>query len=305
MEKENFIISENIEKTFHASDKTFYFAKINIHGNIFKPDLEELIETEIPRVIENAKEIKLKSSTISFTDINRININKKTFIIGHVTISKKERLRYKKGQTTFIANTEHEVANSAMFIYDLKSEILAFTTTTKLSVNSFIDYFTRLLSNDEIVGKVVINLIPDHYDIIRELQSFDKITYVKFSLIHPNPGNRFYNLYSQLVKEVSAKEMDVVYKDEVDGLKVEIENETIKTAAINQGVELVNAGYGEVELKGENYTYVESGKKRKTKKKITKKKSFSSKKSTKKLPLKGSTTSEAIKKVATFIDKLL
>lgn len=304
MEKE-INISENIEKTFHASDKTFYFAKVNIHGNIFKPDLEELIEVEIPRVIENAKEIKLKQSTISFTDINRAVVDGKTIIIGHVTISKKEKIRYKDGSNTFIANTEHEVANSAMFIYDLKSEILAFTTTSKLNVNSFIEYFTRLLSRDEIVGKVVIKLIPDSFDIIKEFQLVDKITYVKFTLIHPNPGKKHYNLYKELVKETSAKQIEVAFEDKVEGLTVEIENKEIKTQAINQGVELVNAGYGEVELKGENYSYVESGNKRKRKKKITKSRRFNSKKSTKKLTVKGLRTSEAIKKVTNFINEIL
>ena len=56
-----------LAESFVTSDKIFYFAKINIHGNIFKPNLDELIHTEIPRVIEAAQDIKLKNSTISFT----------------------------------------------------------------------------------------------------------------------------------------------------------------------------------------------------------------------------------------------
>ena len=305
MEKDVLEISEKIEQSFNASDKTFYFAKINIHGNIFKPNLDELIEEEIPRVIENAQEIKLKHSTISFTDINRLNIDGNITIIGHVTNSKKERLRYKDGTKTFVASTEHEVANSAMFIYDLKSEILAFTTASKISVNSFIDYFTNLLSNDDKVGKVIIKLIPENYDIIKEIKSVEKITYIKFSLIHPNPGKRHYNLYKQLVKDTSSREMEVSFKDDADGLTVKIEEDQIKTDAIKYGVDLVESGYGEIEMRGENYSYIESGKNRRTKKRVSKKKRFNSKTSNKKLSLKGIRTSAAIKKVTEYINNIL
>jgi len=292
-------------ESFQASDKTFYFAKVNIHGNIFKPNLHELINEEIPRVIENAKDIRLKHSTVSFTDITRKTIDGNTIILGHVTNSKKEKLRYRDGSHTYLARSEQELANSAMFIYDLKSEIIAFTTNSRINVHSFLHYFTKLLSQDEVVGEVVIKLIPEDYDIIREILAVEKVTYIKFSLIHPNPGKRHYNLYQKMVDDTSSKEIEISFKDEKDGLNVQVENEKIVNETIKDGVDLVHSGYGEVELKGENYAYVESGKVRKTKKKITKKRKFNSKTSNKKLTLRGVTTERAINKVLDYINNLL
>ncbi|KGR88743.1 hypothetical protein [Lysinibacillus boronitolerans] len=294
-----------IAESFVTSDKVFYFAKINIHGNIFKPNLDELIHTEIPRVIEAAKDIKLKHSTISFTDIIRKEINNRTVIIGHLTNSKKEKLRFKSGSNTFVSNTDNEVANSAMFIYDLGSEILSFTTTTKIGVDQFIKHFTSLLSQDEVVGEVVIKLIPEEYDIIEEIKAIDKITFLKFSLIHPNPGKRHYNMYQKMVKETSSKEMEISFKDEKDGLKIKNEKETIENETVNDGIEMVQSGYGEIEVRGENISYVDSGKKRKTKKRIVKRKKFNSKNSNKKLSVKDSSSSKAFEKVVDFIIKNL
>jgi len=305
-EKKTTVDYENkIAESFVTSDKVFYFAKINIHGNIFQPNLEELIHTEIPRVIESAKDIKLKHSTISFTDIIRKEVNNRTVIVGHLTNSKKEKLRFKNGANTFVSNTDNEVANSAMFIYDLGSEILSFTTTTKINVQQFIKYFTSLLSQDEVVGEVVIKLIPEEYDIIEEIKAIDKITFLKFSLIHPNPGKRHYNMYKKMVKETSSKEMEISFKDEKDGLKIGNDEETIGNETVNDGIEMVQSGYGEIEVRGENISYVESGKKRKTKRKVVKRRKFNSRNSNKKLSVKDGSSTKAIDKVIDFVIKYL
>jgi len=305
-DNESTVVENKIAESFVTSDKVFYFAKINIHGNIFKPNLEELIHTEIPRVIESAKDIKLKNSTISFTDIIRKEINNRVVLIGHLTNSKKEKLRFKNGSNTFVSNTDNEVANSAMFIYDLKSEILTFTTTTKIGVHQFIKHFTNLLSQDEVVGKVVIKLIPEEYDIIEEIKAIDKITFLKFSLIHPNPGKRHYNMYQKMVKETSSKEIEISFKDEKDGLNIGTEEETIGNETISDGIQMVQSGYGEIEFRGENISYVESGKIRKTKKRLINKKRFNSKNSNKKLHVKGVSSTKAIEKVINYsINNLL
>ncbi|RIJ65498.1 hypothetical protein [Rummeliibacillus sp. POC4] len=281
--------------------RQFYFAKINIHGNIFKPNLEELIETEIPRVIKSATDIKMKKRTLSFTDINEDKINNRSIILGNVTTSKFENLRVKDGQQTYFSKPNKELASSSMFIYDLEKEIIAFESTGKINLDQFIKFFTQLLSQDEIVGEVVIKVFPEEYHIIKELQEIEKIKSIKFNLIHPNPRSKHYNMYEKMVTDTGAKKVDITLRDEREGLDVLIEGSEIKTQTVSDGVAMVESGYGDLEIHGENYTFVPSGKKRKTKKRITQKKSFNSKKSKKHLTFTNEKQGKIVSKVVQYI----
>lgn len=342
MNNEQFSITEETQKIFNTSNKTFHFAKVNVHENIFSENLDNIIKYEIPRVIKNATDIKLNSSTISFTDIVLTQIEDKATIIGHLTNSKREKMRLKDGSTTYFTISEKEIANSALFIYDVESEILAFTTAVKISVDDFINYFTKLLSQDPLIGTVVIKTLPENYDLIKEFKILDKVTFVKFALIQPNPRARHYNLYNRIIGETKAKTLDIVLKEYDDGIdigitkkdsvKVTTENaeashdqltlpiedntnheatdETNDEEQFNQpisdGIELVNNGYGEIVIKGETYSYVlkESKRKGNIVRKVPHKKTFKSKESIKKLPVKGLDTMQAIKKVAQYIKSL-
>lgn len=290
---------------FLISDKKFLFAKVNIHGNIFSANLDQLIQHEIPRVIKSANDYRLKNSTISFTDVQQVTVNQRRVIIGHLTYSKRESLRYKDGPKTYMSKTEKEVANSALFIYDIDSEILSFTTTNKINSDTFIKYFTTLLSQDDLVGQVKIKIIPEKYDIIRQIKQLDKVTYLRFSLIHPNPGNRHYNLYKEIIKNTSAKEVDVTFRDEKDGLELSdidsTDDKDNKIHPISDGLDMIEAGYGDIEIKGVNISYIESGTKRKTKKKIEKRRMFNSKTSYKTLTLNKINSKDAINKVINHI----
>ena len=345
MEKDKFLITEETQNIFNTSNKTFYFAKVNVHENIFSEDLDNIIKNEIPRVIESATDIKLNSSTISFTDIIKTQIEDKTIIMGHVTNSKKEKMRFKEGPTTYFTMSEKEIANSALFIYDIESEILAFTTASKISIADFITYFTKLLSQDPMVGTVIIKTLPERYDLIKEFKVLDKITSVKFSLIQPNPRTRHYNLYNKIIGETKAKTLDVTIKEDSDGIDIgvtkKVSNQKITqeedspkqltlpleestslqmqdessnqefsndeeqfNQPISDGIELVNNGYGEIVIKGETYSYISQGGKRKKEKKISHKKTFKSKESIKKLAVKGLDTFRAINKVVQYIKDL-
>ena len=57
------------------SKRTFYAAKINIHGNILSPNLIELIEIHIPRVILKQKpDLKIHTWNWTFTDVKQFKI---------------------------------------------------------------------------------------------------------------------------------------------------------------------------------------------------------------------------------------
>lgn len=80
--------------------RVFYAAKINIHGNIFSQDLDELIKVHIPRVILESDSIKVNTWNWSFTDIENKEINGRQLITGNVTKSKHTTQKVRMGQKT-------------------------------------------------------------------------------------------------------------------------------------------------------------------------------------------------------------
>lgn len=262
--------------------RTFYFAKINIHGNIFSPDLEDLIAIHIPRVIKEVNTIKLSSYNWSFTDLKEINILNSLIIHGNVTKSKHAKQKIKDGKKTYEKRSDDELAETAYFVYDLNNEILVFETNSKITIDAFITFFTRLLSQDTIIGEVIIKPIPIQYEIIKQLLSFDKVTQISFELIHPNPGKKEFNSYNELIHGANLKKLDITMSNTEEGIKLSDQNNNdVTNPIITDGIDLVERGYGEIDIIGENYTSTLS---RKNKKKTqTKKRKFSSKKSIKKL----------------------
>lgn len=262
--------------------RNFYYAKINIHGNIFSPDLDNLIEIQIPRVIKDVSTIKLNSYNWSFTDLKEETIQGRNLIHGNVTKSKYANQKVKEGKSTYQKRSENELAETAFFIYDLKNEILVFETNSRITIQSFIDLFTRLLSQDTIIGKVIINPIPIEYKIISELLSYDKVTQISFNLIHPNPGKKAFNAYNNLIYGADLKELDIKMTNYDEGIKLSDDDSTeISNPIITDGIDLVEQGYGEIDIHGENYTYTMT--KRNKRKRNVQKRFFSSKKSIKKL----------------------
>lgn len=273
-------MSENWKLLFLPGKHIFYFAKINVHEKIEDKNLKNIINSEIPRVIKNATDLKIGQSTISFTDVEEITIVDTNFIRGNLTTSKKENLRVKDGRTTYLEKSDKELANSAMFLYAVESEILAFETIANINQKKFIELFTKLLGQDSKIGEVKINIIPEDYKIVQELIIPDKIKSIEFSLIKPNPRARQYNTYKRIIDETSAKKATIKIEDIKDGLEVKIDDHgKVETKSIEDGIELVEKGYGTVEIRSESYTRVPSGKKRKTTKKITKLRKFNSSKS--------------------------
>lgn len=290
-----------------TTSRTFFAAKINIHGNIFSPDLQELIDIHIPRVIKDSKPIKSGNWNWSFTDIEEIPIeDSKTVIIGNVTKSKQATQKVRQGSRTVKKKSDDEIAHTAFFVYDPSNEILAHETTGYINTPEFIRLFTRLLSEDSLVGEVKIIPIPEPQTIRKEFLTMDKITSVKFHIIHPNPGEDEFNLYQKLIDETNSKEVDINLENK-DGLniqKVELNNgnDGIEFKdTIEHGIKLIEAGYGDVEIKGADEVVVENKNKKKV---VQKKKTYTSRKSTRKISLNEYDKEKLVTKVYNFIYKV-
>ncbi|MDE0581514.1 hypothetical protein ON064_00425 [Planococcus sp. A6] len=260
------------------ANRKFFIAKVNIHGNIFSQNLDELIKVHIPRVILNPEEIKINTWNWSFTDVANYVINDKNLIIGNVTKSKFKKQKFKDGGKTFLSVSENELAETAFFVYDPENELLVHQSNTSISAPEFRNFFTRLLSRDTYVGEVIINPIPIPYKIKDELKSYDKITRIAFHLIHPNPGKKEFNLYNQIIDGVQLKELDIDMKNK-DGIDI-YEDESTEQSNLNEviedGINLVEKGYGDIDINGYNETTIQGKRKPKKVKNIRKFKSSSS-----------------------------
>ncbi|MED1201986.1 hypothetical protein [Heyndrickxia acidicola] len=245
--------------------RKFYIAKVNIHGNIFSQNLDELISYHIPRVLLNPVPIKIHTWNWSFTDVEQINYEGHNLIIGNVTKSKRKPQKYKLGSKTFVETSENELAETAFFVYDAKSELLVHESNASISAFEFRNFFTNLLSNDSYVGDVRINPIPIPFKIKDELISYDKVTKISFHLIHPNPGpgREEFNLYNKIIHDSHLKELDIEMKNK-DGINIYVSNSTYNptfTEVIEDGITLVERGYGDIDISGYN-EYTIQGKKK-------------------------------------------
>jgi hypothetical protein len=239
--------------------RTFFAAKINVHANIFSQDLFEIIRRHIPRVILESKPLKINSWNWSFTDVEKIIINDNEIITGNVTKSKFTSQKVKIGDRTEKRKTDYELAHTAFFMYDPQSEILAHESTGSISAYEFRELFTKLLSSDPYVGDVIINPIPIPQKIREEFLAIDKITKVQFHLIHPNPGKKEFNLYQGIINENGLKQLHIEMENK-DGFEVGKTNkdtgEVVFKESIENGIALVESGYGSIDVKGFNQTIV-------------------------------------------------
>ncbi|QIC07641.1 hypothetical protein GOP56_19950 [Brevibacillus sp. 7WMA2] len=311
--------------------RTFYAAKINVHENIFSQDLDKIIEYEIPKTIMESKTIKLKSWNWTFTDINQIIHQGRKIIFGNVTKSKYKQLKVRIDTVTTNVISEHELAYTAFFIYDLESEILAHESTSSISVKEFLNLFTYLLSQNPVIGEVIIKSITEDQFIRKELLSIQKVTQIQFHLIHPNPGRRkSFNLYQKMIHQNRLKSLDIkmTNKDGVEIIEEQLDfkNDSEKdtsttdqhsdtsthekhessnttlgkklTTYIEYGIQLVESGYGEIKIKG----FDETIRKGKTKNYIDKKpRNFSSENSIRRINVTEDEPVRLRSKLVTFI----
>jgi len=285
--------------------RTFYAAKINIHGNIFSQNLQELIHIYIPNTILESVPIKVNTWNWTFTDVKEVISNDRKIIVGNVTKSKYQNQTVRINTVTKRVKSEHELAYRAFFVYDPIGEILAHESTSSISANEFIYMFKNLLSRNPLIGEVKIVPVPEPFMIRKEILSIEKLTQVNFHLIHPNPGKQEFNLYQRMIKENRLKELDIkmTNKDGLDLSSKETitnvhENKPTFTNAIEDGIALVEAGYGQVEVRGYDEVKIQGKKKELTRKQ---RRAFSSKRSVRTLKSSERDNSRLLPRIVDFI----
>lgn len=285
------------------SKRTFFAAKVNIHGNILSPNLDELINVFIPRVILKSEPMKIGTWNWTFTDVEEVFVDNQRLITGNVTKSKFSTQKIRIGQKTEQRESEFELAHTAFFVYNPQGEILAHESTGSISAKEFRDLFTRLLSRDPHVGEVKIMPIPSPHKIRTEIMSIEKVTMLHFYLIHPNPGKEEFNQYQQIIDDAGLLELEIKMVNN-NGIAIEdkIENGQIQLKqSIENGIFLVEAGYGDIDIKGHDEIIIPPAGRRKRKKVNKKKRSFSSRNAVRFIKISENDRGALLKGVVSFI----
>lgn len=285
--------------------KSYVASKVNVHENIFSIDLEEIISIHIPRVIKESPIKKSKSFSWSFTDVRMIKDEyDEDYLVGNLTKSKKSSIKSKVGNETMNIEHPYEVAQTSNFFYHPRTEILVHEVNSHFSEYEFIGYFSELLSKDPVIGEVKIIPLPEPYEIRNELKSIENVTSIRFKLIHPNPGKKEFNLFQEIINTTSAKELDITITNP-EGLKPNediIDQNQVLTSIpidpIESGIQLCEKGYGNANIKGHEYYYVQ-GKRKKLKRKKIKK--FDSNRSFRKITVNDFGEERLLSRIRSFI----
>ncbi|MGG1639762.1 hypothetical protein ACIFQM_00405, partial [Paenibacillus sp. NRS-1782] len=280
---------------------------------------------------------RVNTYNLSFTDVEEIEHEKNKLIVGNITKSKHAPQKVRIGSTTGVVRSEYELARTSFFVYHPQNEIIVYEVNSSIKDTDFRVFFTKFLSKDHLIGEVKIKPVPEPYQIRTELESIQTITSVHFQLIHPNPGKKDFNLYNQIIHENKLKELDIkmvnnqglqlkalpkveqlterdnfepiilstyIELDEIEERKQEtVSTEESKdeeyTQSIENGIHLVESGYGSVEIKGfDIVTLPGKGKKSKKRKK---KRTFSSNRSVRKITTNEYSQNGLITRILNFI----
>ncbi|WP_028592379.1 hypothetical protein [Paenibacillus massiliensis] len=320
--------------------KTFYAAKINVHENIFNQNLQEIIRVHIPKAILAMPTIRVNSFNLSFTDVVETIFEGNRIIAGNITKSKHSSQKVRIGSSTNIVKSEYELAKTSFFVYHPESEIICYEVNSSINDDEFRSFFTKILSRDNIIGEVIIKTIPEPYKIRSEIQAMQTVTTIHFQLIHPNPGKDAFNLYNKIIKDNQLKELEIKMfnkkgvvlrstlpvieefsgqNEEVIILKpyIDLNEEKDKSMpnpifdngaetgefneSIENGISLVESGYGAVSIKGFDEITIPSAGKGKRKKKIKKNRFFSSQRSVRMIKTDEYSQERLIRRIINFI----
>ncbi|WP_058300597.1 hypothetical protein [Gorillibacterium timonense] len=278
--------------------KVFYASKVNVHANIFSQNLNDIIEIHIPRAILSAPSLKKGSYNWSITDVNKVLVEGSELITGNLTKSRYASMKKRDGMNTKDIVTDFEVAHTSRFFYHPVSEIIVHEFSSYINEEDFISIFQQLIGRDVYIGEIKVILIPEPHKIRSELKSIQKVTSIHFHLIHPNPGKKEFDLYNNLINQHDLKELDLCMANR-DGMKISDKNDPDHlTDAIESGIQLVETGYGGVDIKGFDEVKVKGKRKDKI---VREQRAFLSRKSIRKITVNEFGEEVLLSRIRSFI----
>ena len=232
-----------------------YFAKVSINSDVYNIYEDHMAKDRILDslffAIDQEKNVQMEDEEL----VKFIHIDKdidKRFIAGRVVkIFEDEIQIYDKTSDDVAPLPTKALARSITFFFDLRSEIVAFTTTKTISKNKFIRYFSALINSYS--QDVEFELFLKHNsDILNEhIKRFKHVSNVDFTLIPPN-GNKdaFDDLFAKNgdeIQEMGATKIQQSFSVSKKGAGMNM-NSTLMQRIIKG----IANGFGKISITGKN-----------------------------------------------------
>lgn len=233
-----------------------YFAKININSKIFDVYKERVSADDILKeLFDNIdQEKRLKVDEKDNIWVKFINIEKdydKNFIAGRVLQIFEDDIEIydeKCDDTTPLPSKN--LARTITFFFDLRYEIIAFTTSQRFSKKKVVEYFQKLINSYSKITFEVF-LLQDRDLIYNKIKAFKKISKINIVLIPPNSNkDEFIELFPKNYEEIS----------EIGATKIEQnflatrtpDGVNIKSGFFNRVISAISKGFGSIKISGQN-----------------------------------------------------
>ena len=235
--------------------RVMYFAKVSINSNIYDiykdPMAKDKILNELLLAINQEKNVPIGDDAwIKFIHIEK-DIEKR-FIAGRIVKIYEDEIQiYDKGRDDVTPLPTKELARSVTFFFDLRSEIVAFTTAKSISKNKFINYFSALVNSYSSHAEFEVFLKHNSNILKEQIQKFSHVHNVEFTLIPPN-GNKeaFDDLFAKNgaeLKETGATKVQQSFSASKKGTGM-----NMKSALFQRVIEGVANGFGVISITGKN-----------------------------------------------------
>lgn len=231
-----------------------YFAKVNINDEIYE-------------VYKNTNKLQniLDNLMYSFNTGEIVDLPKSKGSIKFITVEKELDQRYIYGRLIKVYKDElqyyddanddltdlptDKLVRSATFYFDLKTEIVAFTTTQFFGPKQFCLFFEMLINKCVGEERFKVFLLKDADNFKEKLKQFKKITEVNVTIVPKNPGRENFNSMfanPEAVQSTGAK----IYKQTFKADGKDENGLNMDNYYMNNTINGVMDGYGDMKVIG-------------------------------------------------------
>lgn len=234
-----------------------YFAKVNINSEIYNiynnPELADEILKNLFKSIGQDKRLKVEEKDRVWAKF--INIEKdydKQYITGRIVkIFEDDIETYDSEKDDVEPLLNKDLAKSVLFFFDLRAELVAFTTAKQFGKKKVVEYFSKLINSYSTDVKFEVFLKQNLDEINEKIKIFKRVSKVEITLIPPNNNeDYFHDLFlknSDEIKEIGATKIEQTFSVSAKEGGVNIYSNFFKRV-----FDGISKGYGFVKITGKN-----------------------------------------------------
>ncbi|TVV27240.1 DUF4747 family protein [Weissella cibaria] len=232
---------------------SIYFAKMNINEQIYEVYREEKNITDLLRTIAESISHNVSISMEDGSELRLFNVDQSESLMqisGFLgDIRTEERATFDVEHQTAIDQAVENALEYVTFFFDIEQEILAFTTSVKLSRKKILNFFENVIKEKSDIG-VAFMMYTDIEDFSYKIKSMEKVTTAQFKLVPPNGDKEDFEALYKIAPK---------FLEETEATNFKQEFSTRKKAGINlesnlmeSYIEGVGLGYAQVTMKGKD-----------------------------------------------------